>query len=51
MTHILSNLPKEYDNTVEKLEDKFSDIIYLLPIKINKDKLLTKYNRMNVNSN
>ena len=39
MTHILSNLPKEYENIVENLEDELDDNIDMLTIKIIQDKL------------
>ena len=51
MTHILSNLPEEYENIVENLEDKLDENIDMLPIKRIQDKLSAKYNRMNAWSN
>ena len=46
MTHILSNLPGEYENTVENIEDELDDNIDMLTIKIFWDKLSAKYARM-----
>ena len=51
MTHIISNLPEEYENIVENLEDELDDDIAMLNIKIIWDKLSAKYNRMNTRSN
>ena len=48
MTHILSNLPEEYDNNVENIEYELDDEDDLLTIKIIREKLLKKYDRMNV---
>ena len=47
MTQILFKLSEEYENTIENLEEKLDDNIYMLGIKIIWDKLSAKYNRMN----
>ena len=51
MTHIHSDLPKEYENIVENLEYKLDDGIYPLTIDRNWGKLSAKYYRMNARSN
>ena len=50
MTHILSNLTKEYQNNVEILEDKFDYNNTLLNIERIHDKLSVKYEQMNKQS-
>ena len=47
MTHILSNLPKDYQNTIEILEDKLDDEENPLTIERINDKLFLKYDQMN----
>ena len=42
MAHILSNLPEEYENIVENVEDSLDDDIDLLTIKIILDKILAR---------
>ena len=42
MTHILSNIPEEYENIVENLEYKLDDDIDMLIIEIIWDKLSEK---------
>ena len=39
MTHILSNLPEEYNKMVENLEDELDDKIDMFAIKIFRDKI------------
>ena len=51
MTHILSNLPEEYNNIVENLEYELDDEIGMLNLEIIWDKVSAKYDRMNVWSN
>ena len=51
MTHILSNLPEEYENIFENLEKELDYYIDMLTIKIIWDKLSAKYDSMNVESN
>ena len=51
MTHILSNLPEEYDSIVENLEEKVDDDIDMLTIKKIQEKISVKYDRMNARSN
>ena len=48
MTHILSNLTEEYNNTIENIEDELDDNIDMLTIKIIRDKLSSKYDIVNV---
>ena len=50
MTHILSNLTKEYQNNVEILEDKFDYNNTLLNIERINDKFSVKYEQMNKQS-
>ena len=50
-THILSNIPENYENIVENLEDELDDNIDMLTIERIWDKLSAKYNRMNTRSN
>ena len=47
MTHILSNLPEEYQNIVEILEYGLDDDSNTLNIKRIRDKLSVKFDRMN----
>ena len=47
-THILSNLPEAYDNIIENLEDELDNDNYHLAIKRISDKLLDKYDQMNM---
>ena len=47
MINIMLNLPKEYDNIVENLEDELDDDIDLLTIKIIWGKLQAKNSRTN----
>ena len=49
MTHIISNLTEEYENTVENLEDELDND--MLTFKIIQDKLSSNYDRMNGRSN
>ena len=51
MAQILSNLPEEYKDIVENLEDRLNDNIDMLTIKIFWDNLSANYNRMNARSN
>ena len=51
MTHIISNLPEEYENIVENLEDKLHNDIAMLTIERIQEKLPAKYNQMNAQSN
>ena len=51
MTHIMSNLPEEYKNMVENLEDELDDEIDMFAIEIIRDKLWAKYYIMNAQSN
>ena len=46
MTHILSNLPEEYQTIVEILEGILDDENHPLTIKRVSNKLLVKYNQM-----
>ena len=48
MTHILSNLPSIYKNTIEYIEDKIDDKYNFLTIKSVCDKLSEKYIEINV---
>ena len=48
VTLILSNLPEEYENTVENLEEKLDDDIHMLTIKIIWCNISPKKNRTNV---
>ena len=50
MTHIMSNLPEEYKKIVENLEDEVDDNIYPLTIERICDKLLSKYDQKNEQS-
>ena len=47
MTHILSNLSKEYQNIVETLEDKLYDEDDPLNIERVREKVFVKYDQMN----
>ena len=51
MTHILPNIPEEYENIFENLVDKLYDDIDMLTIKRIWDKLSAKYNRMDTRFN
>ena len=51
MTRIISNLPKEYKNIVENLEDELYGRNRLSMIKIIQYELSTKYDIMNVKYN
>ena len=51
MTHILPNIPEEYENVFENLVDKLYDDIDMLTIKRIWDKLSAKYNRMDTRFN
>ena len=50
MTHILSNLPEEYQSIVEILEDKLDDKDDHLNIERILEKLLVKFGHMNEQS-
>ena len=50
MTHIMSNIPEEYKKIVENLEDEVDDNIYPLTIERICDKLLSKYDQKNEQS-
>ena len=50
MTHILSNLPEEYQTIVEILEDKLYDKDDHIAIERIRDKLLAKFDQMNEQS-
>ena len=50
MTHILSNLTKLYKNIIENIEDKLDDDGNPLTTKMIHDKLSSKYDQMNVQS-
>ena len=47
MTHILSNLPEEYQTIIEGLEDELDDNNYSLTIKMICDNLSVKFDRIN----
>ena len=47
MTHILSNLPEEYQTIVEFLEDELYDKYHPLTIERIREKLSVKFDRMN----
>ena len=49
--HVLSNLPEEYENIVENLEEKLDDNIDMLTIQIIWDTLSAKYDIMSARSN
>ena len=51
MTHILYNLPEEYYNIFETLEDELYDDIDMLTIERIWYKISAKYDRMNAWSN
>ena len=51
ITHILYNLPEEYEIIVENIEGGLDDNINMFTIKIIRDKLSAKYNRLNARSN
>ena len=51
MNHIMSTLPEEYEETVEKIEGKLDDDIVILNIERIWDKLSDKYDKMNALSN
>ena len=51
MTHILSNLTEEYGNLVKNLEYELYDDIDILTIKRIQDKLSSKCDKMNAQSN
>ena len=51
MTHILSNIPEDYENIFQNLEYKLDYGIDMLTIERIWDKLSDKYDRMNVPSN
>ena len=46
MTHILSNLPEEYQTMVKILKDKLDDNDEYLNIERIRDKLLVNFDRM-----
>ena len=50
MTHILLNLPGEYKNIVEKLEEELYDNINTLMIKIIRENLSAKCDRMGIDN-
>ena len=50
MTHILSNIPEEYQNFVEILKDNLDDKDNPLSTERICDKLLVKYDQMNKQS-
>ena len=51
MTHILTNLPEEYKNIFENLEEKLDDKNNMFTVERIRDNLSAKYNRMNARSN
>ena len=51
MTHVIFNLPEEYEKIFENLEKELDYYIDMLTIKIIWDKLSAKYDSMNVESN
>ena len=46
--HILSNWPKWYENILENLEEKMDDNVDPLTIKKECDKILAKYDQINL---
>ena len=51
ITHIMPNLPEEYENSNENLKDKLNDEIDMLTIKRIWDKIADKYNKTNAKYN
>ena len=49
MSHILSNLPEEYQTIVEILEDKLDDDSDFITIQRIRDNILVKYHQTNKN--
>ena len=49
MSHILSNLPEEYQTIVEILEDKLDDDSDFITIERIRDNILVKYYQTNKN--
>ena len=47
MIHILNNLPEEYDNQVEQLEDKLNNTTEPLNLKTIRENLNLRYERLN----
>ena len=47
MSHILSNLPEEYQTIVEIIEDKLDDYSDFITIERISDNILVKYDRTN----
>ena len=50
MSHILSNLPEEYQTIVEIIGDKLDDDSDFITIERIRDKILVKYDRTNKKS-
>ena len=50
MSHILSNLPEEYQTIVEIIEDKLDDYSDFITIERISDNILVKYDQMNKES-